>query len=509
MAYTINKTDGNVLATVSDGTINTAISSLTLIGKNYAGYGEFQNENFVKLLENAASATAPSTPLHGQLWYDKTNNLLKVYNGSVFRVISGATASSSAPSGQVAGDLWYDTANAQLKVYNGSSNILIGPSYSATTGTSGAIVDTVLDGSGGSHVVVKVFAENTIVAIYSKDATFTPASAITGFATVGPGLNLSTTVSNAVFKGTATNADLLDSLNSTSFMRSDTNTSTTGTLTVDSDNGLYVGVDDDVRVYVSGTTSYIKGQTSDGNLLIQVNDGGVTTTCMTFVGSTSNVNIDTRLVVTGNITGGNVTTAGTANVATLAVTGAGTVGSTLGVTGNITGGNLSVSTGTVTAGNIVNGNGNGVGNIGSSSTYFNTVFAKSTSAQYADLAERFAADQPYSPGTVVELGGAAEITQAVEDLSDRVFGVISTHPAHLMNGGAGDNLTHPPIAMTGRVPVRVVGKVRKGDRLVSAGFGLARSAKNNEITAFNVIGRSLGDKESINEGIIEAIVTIN
>jgi len=475
MAYTINKTDGNVLATVSDGTINTAISSLTLIGKNYAGYGEFQNENFVKLLENAASATAPSTPLHGQLWYDKTNNLLKVYNGSVFRVISGATASSSAPSGQVAGDLWYDTANAQLKVYNGSSNILIGPSYSATTGTSGAIVDTVLDGSGGSHVVVKVFAENTIVAIYSKDATFTPASAITGFATVGPGLNLSTTVSNAVFKGTATNADLLDSLNSTSFMRSDTNTSTTGTLTVDSDNGLYVGVDDDVRVYVSGTTSYIKGQTSDGNLLIQVNDGGVTTTCMTFVGSTSNVNIDTRLVVTGNITGGN----------------------------------LLVSTGTVTAGNIVNGNGNGVGNIGSSSTYFNTVFAKSTSAQYADLAERFAADQPYSPGTVVELGGAAEITQAVEDLSDRVFGVISTHPAHLMNGGAGDNLTHPPIAMTGRVPVRVVGKVRKGDRLVSAGFGLARSAKNNEITAFNVIGRSLGDKESINEGIIEAIVTIN
>jgi enamine deaminase RidA (YjgF/YER057c/UK114 family) len=160
----------------------------------------------------------------------------------------------------------------------------------------------------------------------------------------------------------------------------------------------------------------------------------------------------------------------------------------------------------VTLGSIVNAAGNGVGNIGSSSGYFNTVFAKATSAQYADVAERFASDTTYPAGTVVELGGIAEITVSLTELSENVFGVISTQAAYLMNSAAGTDETHPPIAMTGRVPVRVVGMVRKGDRLVSAGFGLARSAKPGEASAFNVIGRSLEDKLDINEGTVEAIV---
>jgi hypothetical protein len=113
------------------------------------------------------------------------------------------------------------------------------------------------------------------------------------------------------------------------------------------------------------------------------------------------------------------------------------------------------------------------------------------------------------PGTVVELGGAREITQAVKELSEAVFGVISTQAGFLMNGDAGDNNTHPAIAVNGRVPVRVVGTVRKGDRLVSAGMGLARAADRTEITAFNVIGRSLEDKTTVGEGTIEAIVKLN
>ena len=112
------------------------------------------------------------------------------------------------------------------------------------------------------------------------------------------------------------------------------------------------------------------------------------------------------------------------------------------------------------------------------------------------------------PGTVVELGGSAEITRSMTELSENVFGVISTNAAYLMNSAAGDNLTHPPIAMTGRVPVRVVGIVKKGDRLVSAGNGIARAANPGEATAFNVIGRSLINKVDSDEGIVEAIVTI-
>jgi hypothetical protein len=130
-------------------------------------------------------------------------------------------------------------------------------------------------------------------------------------------------------------------------------------------------------------------------------------------------------------------------------------------------------------------------------------------ASYADLAERFEADSAYVPGTVVELGGAKEITAASQDLSEQVFGVISTRAGFLMNGEAGNDVTHPPVAVQGRVPVRVIGHVRKGDRLVSAGAGLARAATRSEITAFNVIGRSLQDKLSEDEGTVEAIVKLN
>jgi hypothetical protein len=124
------------------------------------------------------------------------------------------------------------------------------------------------------------------------------------------------------------------------------------------------------------------------------------------------------------------------------------------------------------------------------------------------LAERFSADDVYLPGTVVELGGEAEITAVKYELSEDVFGVISDNMAFLMNNGAGDNETHPAVAMTGRVRVKTLGTVRKGQRLVSAGEGYARAAEDGEATAFNVIGRALEDKTTTDLGTVEAIVTI-
>jgi hypothetical protein len=129
-------------------------------------------------------------------------------------------------------------------------------------------------------------------------------------------------------------------------------------------------------------------------------------------------------------------------------------------------------------------------------------------ATYADLAERFEADQPYDAGTVVELGGIAEITAVVDELSNNVFGVISTSAAYMMNSAAGNDETHPAVAISGRVPVKVKGKVKKGDRLVSAGKGYARAAKDNEAGSFNVIGRSLTTKTTDGEGEVTAIVVI-
>lgn len=449
MAYTINLTDGTIFATVADGTINTS-SSMILVGKNYAGYGEFLDENFIHLLENGANSTAPGAPLTGQLWWDKSTNTMKVYNGTTFKTISAATASASTPTSNVTGDLWFDTTNQQLKVYNGTSFILVGPASTSGQGTSGAIVATITDNVSVDHVVVQLWVNNSIVGIVSKDATFTPQIAITGFATIGPGLQLSSTVSNALFRGTSTNAQLLDNIASTGFIQRNVNQTTTGTLGILDDSGLSVGADSDARIIITGSDVFLRNQTQDGNLTLQVNDGGVTTTAININGATG----------------------------------------VPGVTG------------------LTNLNANGVGNLGSSTGYFNTVFATATTALYADVAERFAADTTYEPGTVVELGGTAEITRSQQELSDNVFGVISTRAAFTMNHGAGSDETHPPVAMTGRVPVRVTGVVRKGDRLVSAGNGLARAARPGEATAFNVIGRALEDRLEATEGRVEAIVTI-
>jgi len=406
MAYTITLTDGAIFATIADGTVNTA-SSMTLVGKNWAGYGQFLDDNFIRLLESGANTTAPGAPLTGQLWFNKTTGTMQVYNGTGFKTLGGATSASSAPSNNVTGDLWYDTVNQQLNVWTGSAWIVVGPAYTPGTGTTGAIVATITDNTAVTHSVIELYAANTIVGIISKDSTFTPGSSVGGgwgVQNISPGLTLATGVSNNAVYGNVVGTNLS----------------------------------------ASGTVS-----------------------------------------ATGTVTGGNLVTGGT-----LSVTGAVTIN-----TG-----------GAATA--IVNGAGNAIGNIGSSGSYFNTIFATATTALYADVAERFAADEVYEPGTVVELGGLAEITRVKSDASDSVFGVISTRPAFTMNGGAGENDTHPPVAMTGRVPVRVTGIVRKGDRLISAGDGIARSAQPEEATAFNVIGRALADKLDAGLGTVEAIVTI-
>ena len=481
MAYTITTTAGATLASIADGTVNSTNTSLTLIGKNYAGYGIFLNENYIKLLENFYNSSAPTAPLAGQLWYDSTNNLLKVYNGTIWKPISSSASGTSQPASPVIGDLWYDSANAQLKVWSGSAFITVGPSYTTTSGTSGAVVETILDSGSASHVVVKFYISNTVVAILSKDSTFTPGTSISGFTTIVPGLNLASSISGAQFTGTVSTAATLGGFTASQFLRSDQAASSAYAVTVGS---LLVG--SDLAVTTSSGDVSVRNGTSNKNLDLYVNKGGVDTKAIGITGTTGAVSIPGAFSVTGATTLSGAIAAST----TLAVTGITTVSNKI----------LPSVTGTI--------------DIGASGTKFGNVHANylvgtSVTAQYADLAERFEADNVYSPGTVVELGGAKEITRAVQELSESVFGVISTAAAYLMNSNAGSNTTHPAVAVSGRVPVRVIGQVKKGDRLVSAGNGLARAADRTEITAFNVIGRSLQDKTTPDEGTVEAIVKLN
>jgi hypothetical protein len=175
-------------------------------------------------------------------------------------------------------------------------------------------------------------------------------------------------------------------------------------------------------------------------------------------------------------------------------------------TGNVTAGNVSVSTGTVTLGNIVNANGNGVGNIGSSSLYFNTIFAKATSAQYADLAEMYVSDQELAPGTVVEFGGNYEVRECQTSHSTAVAGIVSTNPSYLMNAAQpGDKVA--AVALTGRVPCRVIGIIRKGDRLVASDIaGVATVLDMTRYEPGCIIGKALENYNSNNIGVIEVAV---
>jgi len=493
MAYTINQYNGNVLTTLTDGTINQSFT-VTLVGKNYSGYGAFLDENFIWLMENFADSTAPANPLVGQLWYDSGVKTLKVYDGTNWKNISSSAPGPVPPPNPIVGDLWFNTTLQQLFAWNGTAWLLIGPPSSSGEGRTGAFPATIRDTATNDHIVLELIVGANVgngspnsqtVAIVSRDATFTPNNTVPGYTTISPGINLPSIVtpyvganlsaqSPAFYGNTVqslslavTSGNTTTFVNGNAFMRADQNTSTTGTVSILNNSGLNIGANGQLNI--SASTSLpgnvtIATTTANTGLIIAVNPSGSPLNAI-IIDANGNVNIP-------NLSSG----------------------------GNVGLGNITVN-------NIFNGNPpSGAGNIGSSANPFNTIFAKATSAQYADVAERFAADAFYPCGTVVELGGDKEITLAKTELSELVFGVISTAPAYLLNSTAGTDETHPAVAMTGRVPVRVVGAVRKGDRLVSAGNGIARAAKQGEATPFNTIGRALVDKLDTAEGEVEAIV---
>ena len=308
MAYTINKTDGTVVATITDGTVDNT-TSLTLFGKSYSGFGELLNENLVKLLENAASTSAPTAPLKGELWFDTSTNQIKVYDGSDFKPTGGAKSQSSAPTSPSAGDLWLDSDDDQLYAYTGSAFQLVGPVYTSGQTLSGWKIET-LASAGGNKVVSSMYAGNTRVAILSKE-TFTPSVSQSGFAEIKAGITLNSTLS-AVFEGSNTQAAAVDvsSTSNTSgtviaggnFLRADAADTTTGALTVDTDSGVIIGDSQELTITVSSNDVTVAQTSQDKDLKFTVNDGGVTKTPLQLTGADGGVDITGDVTVTGNLT---------------------------------------------------------------------------------------------------------------------------------------------------------------------------------------------------------------
>jgi hypothetical protein len=305
MAYTINKTDGSVVATITDGTVDNT-TSVQLFGKSFSGFGEGLNENLVKLLENSASTSAPTAPLKGELWMDTANSQLKVYDGSSFKPTGGAKSGSTAPTNPGAGDLWHDSDDDQLYVYTGSAFQLVGPVYTAGQTLSGWKIETLASG-GGNKVVSSMYAGSTRVAILSKE-TFTPSVTQSGFAAIRAGITLNSTL-GAVFEGTntsAANVDVSGTSNTSStiiaggnFLRADAADTTTGALTIDADGGIIVGGSQELSVTVASNNVTIAQTSEDKDIIFTVNDAGTTKTAFTIEGATGNVTVAGNLNVTG------------------------------------------------------------------------------------------------------------------------------------------------------------------------------------------------------------------
>ena len=307
MAYTINKTDGSVVTTITDGTVDNT-TSLQLFGKSFSGFGEGLNENLVKLLENAASTSAPSAPLKGELWFDTSTGQLKVYNGTAFEPTGGATSQATAPTSPSAGDLWTDSDDDQLYVYTGSAFQLVGPVYTSGQTLSGWKIET-LGSSGGDKVVSSMYAGNTRVAILSKE-TFTPSVTQTGFASIKAGLTLNSTL-GAVFEGSSSQTGIVDVSGTTNtsstliaggnFLRTDAADTTTGALTVDTDSGIIIGDAQELTVTVSSNDVTIAQTSQDKDLKFTVNDGGTTKTPLQLTGADGGIDMVGNLTITGNL----------------------------------------------------------------------------------------------------------------------------------------------------------------------------------------------------------------
>jgi len=227
MAYQVDRFNGTFLVSVDDGTIDTT-TDLRLVGKNYAGYGELQNENFLHLLENFANTTAPPKAISGQVWYDSGNKKLRFYDGSRFRSASGAEVGNTAPSGLQTGDFWFDTSSSQLYTWSGIEFVLIGPTAPPDLGASGAVSDVVKDTFNNNRSIVKLQSAGVVVGIISKDE-FTLNSVlnpITGFSTIKKGFTLvnttdisGVTTDDHFYWGTASNSLKLGGFGANDFLK--------------------------------------------------------------------------------------------------------------------------------------------------------------------------------------------------------------------------------------------------------------------------------------------------
>ena len=496
MAYVINLTNGGSLVTVEDGTIDQS-TSLKLVGKNYAGYGEIQNENFIHLLENFSSASQPAGPLSGQIWFDNSVKKLKFYDGTKFRTTGGAEVATTQPVGLTTGDFWWDSGNNQLYAQNADGGfVLIGPQSIGTT-VSAMVTAQIRDNNQVNRTVIKGTVDDGVVFIVSNSEftidTTDPANVISGFDVVRQGLTLrnTTNATNGVtssahrYHGTATNSERLGGVLASQFVQNTPGEeSSFGDIVRFSDAGLTVGAANDLAVYIdtagAGNEGIIENTVGQKIRFKVKSSGGVSTEVL---GIQATGLIPT---ITGTFDIGDANYKWR-NMYATSFNGLATQAIALQVGSNYRTGDVNPTNNTVavrdSSGNI-------------SANVFNGV---STSARYADLAEKYTTAEEHPVGTAMEVCTHEEHEAGPAKASSMCIGVISAEPAYLMNSEAEGQA----IGLKGRVPVRVKGIVKKGEAVYAWEDGVSSTVQT---TALVGIALEASDDES--EKLIECVLKV-
>lgn len=495
MAYTINKTNGTQIAVIEDGTIDQT-TTLKLVGKNYAGYGEIQNENLVHLLENFASGQSPARPLAGQVWFDSSNSKLKFYDGIKFRTTGGAEVSGTQPAGLTEGDFWWDNANNQLYANTGDGGyVLIGP-QSVGDSITQLLTEQVRDTNLVNQTIIKGYVNDEVVfTISSEEFTVDntdPENAITGFSVIKEGITLkntpnsgdSTGVTGSAhrFWGTASNAERLGGVDASNFVQSTPGSEATFvTIARFADDGLTIGSSNDLVIDIDNDNEgIIQNQVGD-TLIFKVNNGGITETPL-------------QIQETGLMPGASSTydvgstTLKWRTMYADSFNGLATSATALRVDGNNRTGATGASNNTVA---VRDSQGNITANV------FNGI---STKARYADLAEKYTTgdtDLPAGTAVAVGLDDCCEVEPA--KASNLCIGVVSTDPAFMMNS----EIEGQYIALKGRVPVRVKGAVKKGEAVYAWEDGICSTVKTTAI-----VGVALETNSEESEKLVECVLKV-
>jgi hypothetical protein len=469
MAYSIQKTSGQTLSTIADGTVDNT-TDLKLIGKNFAGYGEIQNENFVFLLENFASAQQPPRPIAGQVWFDSGENKLKFYDGSAWKTTGGTTSTTTQPVNLSEGDLWFDNVNQKLYIYNGADFSFIGP-QDAGDGLTQMQSREIIATDNTSKAVVVATIEDEEIAIFSN-TNFTIKDTGTQFAdfagfvdnnrTVKKGITLKGNDENGVntetfFYGTATNANKLGGFSAANYVRSD-QANFSGTVVNFDDNGINIGNDQDMSIVIDGSGGN-EGHVKMNQQLLKFS---------TYNGATYNevFRINGSQILPGGTPVSQVSprsigdaTSQFSEVHAQSFKGTSDRANEMRVGLPANNEYITASytyAGAADANTVVARDDNG--NIAA-----NELYGVSSRAKYADLAEIYKSENNDIPmGTIVGITGGRGDTEIgpafINGASASAIGVISTAPAYLMNADASGQA----VGLIGRVPTLVKGVAKMG-----------------------------------------------